>query len=207
MKCKNCGAELPNDVNFCTSCGAKVESIHVEPTPTPTPEPPKEKKKTPVWVWILIVVLIVALAVMITLFAVKGNDKEEEVVPSTTISTTIQETTIAATSEASDAKYHRMNYPASNQYLSSYRTARANSHKLIDGKDWSDGHEYIKLRVGPGRASGKTNYDKVLNSSGDELQIPNGEYLTVKSVDVNGRTFVEWNGYEGWARTGFLEMY
>lgn len=37
MKCMSCGADLPDGINFCTSCGAKV--VPLSPPPMPQPEP------------------------------------------------------------------------------------------------------------------------------------------------------------------------
>lgn len=52
MFCQNCGASLPNDAQFCTSCGAKTApSIQMTPTgfiPGPNlPPPPQPQYQAP----------------------------------------------------------------------------------------------------------------------------------------------------------------
>ena len=40
--CRYCGAELPEDANFCESCGTVIEE---NDTPAPSGEKPKHKRK------------------------------------------------------------------------------------------------------------------------------------------------------------------
>ena len=79
MFCTKCGAELPEGVKFCTSCGTPVkvlpgmEKVPVQPEPqpdtfVPAPEPvvpaqqAQKKKKKTVWPVVLICVLIALIA-------------------------------------------------------------------------------------------------------------------------------------------------
>ena len=47
MKCPNCGAELPEGVAFCSSCGTKLEAVTQEAVPTPPPAPAPAQEEVP----------------------------------------------------------------------------------------------------------------------------------------------------------------
>ncbi len=62
MKCRNCGADIPDNVNFCTYCGAKLN-----PQPGPGYKmPPEQKKSNPARV------AVIALAAVLVIGAASG---------------------------------------------------------------------------------------------------------------------------------------
>lgn len=46
MQCSKCGADLPEDVKFCPSCGTKVVAVEEKPA-TPPPPPPTQPTPQP----------------------------------------------------------------------------------------------------------------------------------------------------------------
>ena len=49
MICKNCGAQLPDGVAFCTNCGTAVEAPQQEPQPQPQPQPAQPAYQQPAY--------------------------------------------------------------------------------------------------------------------------------------------------------------
>lgn len=99
MRCSYCGKELPNGVNFCDGCGAKLEVPQMMPNQNEMPnynnqnmgyynqnnqnpmyqnnyQPPKKNTGLIFLIVVLAVILIVAIAVG-AFFLLSGDDKEK----------------------------------------------------------------------------------------------------------------------------------
>jgi len=42
MYCTNCGSQVPDDVKFCTFCGAAIDRSQIQPSQPPQPTPPPQ---------------------------------------------------------------------------------------------------------------------------------------------------------------------
>lgn len=62
--CTKCGAQLPDDANFCLKCGAKTKCENPGKVSAPTPKKGTKKKK-PVykrwWFWTIIAIFVIAM--------------------------------------------------------------------------------------------------------------------------------------------------
>jgi uncharacterized membrane protein YvbJ len=90
--CKNCGAELPNDAKFCTSCGAPAqENETVKATPvvnetvyTETPAPKERSLNVGMLVWSIINTALCCcpvfgiIAIIMTILAKSADTDEDE---------------------------------------------------------------------------------------------------------------------------------
>lgn len=66
MFCRNCGAELKDDAQFCTECGTAIESVQSDKAAV-------KKKPTPYIIIAVIAVFVVILAVVVIMLLLKGN--------------------------------------------------------------------------------------------------------------------------------------
>ena len=76
--CNNCGAQLPDDGKFCTTCGAKVEEAAAAPTAAKQAAPaqaPVQKEKKPVnkKLFIILGAAVLALIVIVAVIVVVVN--------------------------------------------------------------------------------------------------------------------------------------
>ncbi len=135
------------------------------------------------WLWIVMIVLAVLLIILV-IAGVRNNSKEE---PSTTTSTTaLTVTEIEATAPVK---------PTLDQLVTAYKATAYSSE--ID-------KEYVVLKRGPGQPSTHPSYATVTDEDGNEVRIPNGADVTVKSEKVEGYVYVVWHDYEGWADSHYI---
>ena len=205
--CTKCGAECGDEEKFCTNCGAKLEPAPAPKKmegeiPPPGNDNDSQKKKVPVWVIVLIVALIVVAAVLATVLVMQNKQKAE--VESTTGASSVAVTQGAPSATSNDGGNYQ--YPTEDQLIQPYEASVECTDKVEQ--------DYVKLRNGPSKSDG--NFDVVRNSRGDELHIPDGDYVTVMSKPVSYSKNTPWvfvkytdqygNSYQGWMRYAFVHV-
>ncbi|MGN0435330.1 MAG: zinc-ribbon domain-containing protein [Wujia sp.] len=104
MNCPNCGAEIPEGITFCSSCGTSIQSQpSVQPAfdmgaaPYQTTPSVAPKKKAPIGAIIGVVVALIAIVCVVFFVILKGGkyDGEYKLIEMTYMGITYDEATIA----------------------------------------------------------------------------------------------------------------
>lgn len=146
MKCKHCGAEIPDDSLFCEQCGKQL----VEGAAAPT---------SPKKLWVIIGVAAVAILVLLILLLIpKNNNSDRNEVSKLAASTQLNDSDSSGTHQTNPLPSETQTVPieekkdvqpeSNTQAKEQFEAIYAAAHNGADGG--TDGHAYVDLGLPSG---------------------------------------------------------